>query len=291
MITRKQYLMIFFLLGGVGFTALAITRLVQKEPAVVQTSRGAVTAPHGAEASEEETSVDADPWEELQQITDAYSHPSGISYKGQIKVIDASGDQEKVLEETPFEYTLHGDAYHYLLGDVEMVRKNNLGLLVNHSAKVIALTPKASSGAGPFDLNDFRKQLENAKATLKVSELNGDRVLTVDELADPTIQGYRVFYAPDSYRIRRVELGMQRLSPLEEGEADRLELPTDASSTEPTELRVYTYFVELNFSSVQPLNLKKGEFRPEVKFITYDQHTLKLTPAYSAYTLLNAEEH
>jgi hypothetical protein len=240
-----------------------------------------------------------DPWKEIEHIVSHYYQKSGISYSGSMKLIDDNNDEEKILEEMSFDYTLVGDEYYYNMGSFEFINKNNFLLAVDNGSKTISIShqPQSSTqGSQLFNLSDFKKILEQKGAEAKVTQVADEKIITVDNIQDPSIQGYRIFYSPSTYQVRKMEIGMVRLSSLDDNENDRRETQTKAKDQnnkvieENNELTTYTYFLEVNYTKIKPLTLEKGAFTPENKFITITNNKIQLMPAYSDYSLLNTGE-
>lgn len=277
---QKKYILALCAVLLVSLVALAIGGI-----------GGRNTGP-GTEAPDGETATGDDPWQEVAQVVSNYYNPGGITYKGKMKLVDDNGEAEKTIEEMDFEYTLLGDEYHFRMGTMEVVRKDDRMLAVDHSSKTVALSRQQGNGTAVqlFDMAQFRKVMEEKKASAKVSLLNGQKIITIDEINDPSIQGYRIYYDPVTYRIARIEIGMLRLAPLEETEETAVKEEEKTLSEEEEEIPTYTYYLEVNYTEIKTLALKKKEFSPESKFIRTGSSELELTPAYRDYNLIDAGE-
>lgn len=279
-------------------TIIAITQIAGKETVVKEKEEQELV-------KDDEQPTHDNPWAEMEKLMAAYDSKEGITYTGLIKLIDANEEKDKVLEETPFEFTLLDNEYHYKLSNVEMVNKKNFVLLVEHTTKSIALTPKSATSTPEvlFNREAFKKLLLERKAQAKVSATKSEKIITIDSIQDPQIQGYRIYYSPETYRIHKIEIGMLRFSPLQvgdadsDGEAETLEesestgtaAPDESAPEEEEGLDTYVYFLEIIYTDARTLTLSKEEFHPEKKFIQTVNHTIQLTPAYQEYTLVNAE--
>lgn len=237
------------------------------------------------------------PWKEIEKLVKAYYQKNGVYYKGTIKVIDDNQDTEKVLEEQPFEYSIINNSYYYRLGQMEVINKKDLLLAVDNENKTVSfsrngLTYKANK---PFDIRTFKKIMEKATANAIVTQQGEEKIITIDHIGDPDIQGYRIYYSPKTYQIIKMLIGMLRLSPLEEDEAENIAETQQTDNSKNTGdnsdgINTYYYFLQVEFSDIKYLSTKEKDFSPENKFIQLNNDTIKLTPAYNQYQLLNTIE-
>jgi hypothetical protein len=240
--------------------------------------------------------TDDDPYDQLSKLLKAYYEKDGISYKGSMKLFDGNGDEDKLLEEKNFEYSYFNNEYSYSLSPIEVVDKKDYSIIVNHDDKVIAVAPKIGKQqrADLFNLKDFKKILEQQKANVKVTQLGDEKMLTIDSIQDPNIQGYRIYYSPTSYKIRKILIGMLRLNSLdEEPEEDANKLQAGDKSVKPEDqegVDVYYYYLEINYSEIKALSLHEGEFNPEKKFLKTVGKKIELTDAFEGYQFFNSEE-
>ena len=249
------------------------------------------------------TLTNDDPWKEINNLVNTNADQEGATYSGTIKLIDDNGDDEKILEEYPFEYSQYKGSSYSRLASMEYINKDDLMVVIDNNDKSIAISSRRNSKMknDVFDIVKFKKIIGERKATLKVTQLGNQKILTVENIQDPGIQGYRVYYTPVTYRISKVLIGMIRLSPLEEeqspGSSD--ESPEkqnaatpqnseeDSVSDDEIEIETYTYYVEVDYASVKKLILKEDDFAPENKFFGYKNGKIELTDAYKGYELLN----
>ena len=230
-----------------------------------------------------------DPWKEVAKLVGAYYQKGGIEYKGTIKVIDDNGDKEKVIEEQPFEYTILNTDYYYRLAQMEVVSKKDLLLAVDNENKTVSVVRNAVMKKNNkfFDLRAFKKVMEKGNAHAQVTQAGDEKVLTIDNIKDADIQGYRIYYSPQTYRVHKMLIGMVRLNPLEdETEQDE----NNERVNNEAEITSYYYYLEVLFSQVQPLSIKERDFNPEHKFIQIQQGGITLAPAFKGYQLLNNTE-
>lgn len=231
-----------------------------------------------------------DPWKEVSKLVSAYYQKGGIEYKGFIKVIDDNGDKEKVVEEQPFEYAIVNADYYYRLAHMEVVNKKNMMVAIDNENKTISIARNVVMHKSNklFDLRAFKKVMEKGKAHVLVTRLGNEKVLTIDNINDPDIQGYRIYYSPETYRINKMLIGMLRLSPLEDETEEQKEEKEPAINTGNDEqIDTYYYYLEILFTQVQSLALQGNEFNPEQKFFRFNADTIALTPAFKGYQLLN----
>jgi hypothetical protein len=247
-----------------------------------------------------------DPWKEMDKLVAAYYDKQGISFKGKIKLIDDNPEQEKVMEEHSFEYSVAGENFHYRLGQIEVVNKKDLVLVADHSNKFISVAPVMPAREKPkkfFDITEFRKILDEQKADAKVTQLGEQKILTIENIQDPQVQGYRIYYDPLTYRISKMLIGMLRLSPLSDDEGGIEELPApadekeeitgagpDTEETGEAEIETYTYYMEIIYSEMKVMGIKEDAFHPENRFIVRNKNKIELTAAYSSYQLISNAE-
>ena len=294
---KKKYLKI---LAGIILVAVLVLVYTQ---AVTQTSRNekTIAATNALTVNSDQDTTDIgeptgdDPWKELDNLVKAYYIKEGVLYEGNMKLYDDNGDKEKLLEEKKFEYTYFNNEYSYSLEPLEVVNKKDYAVIVNHDDKIIAVTPKITTKTkkkGLLNLSDFKKILEEQNANTKVTRRGNEKILTIDSIQDPDIQGYRIYYSPETYKISRIFIGMVRLSPLDDGsvaEDDQHNKPQTNESDED-KIQGYYYYLEINYSMVKPLSLHAGEFNPENKFVRIDGKKIELTREFKEYRLYNSEE-
>jgi hypothetical protein len=244
-----------------------------------------------------------DPWKELDNLVKAYYVKTGVLYQGTMKLFDGNGDKDKLLEEKKFEFTCFNNEYSYSLAPFEVINKKNFTVIVNHEDKVVAVASKITERTKSkdlFSLADFRKILEEQKANIKVTQLGNEKILTIDSIQDPDIQGYRIYYSPQTYKVSKMIVGMLRFSPLDDepGEEDikkTEDIPKEETGTEGEQkdqagVEGYFYYVEINYSVISPLSLRPGAFNPENKFVKIDGKKIELTAEFKEYELFNSVE-
>ncbi|WP_207516015.1 hypothetical protein [Longitalea luteola] len=284
-------------IAGVSVLMLIYSIAVTQDQAKNRIDRNRPTISADSLSQEEDsvemvgTPTDDDPWKEVAKLVNAYYQKGGVEYKGFIKVIDDNGNEEKVMEEHPFEYTIFNTDYYYHLATMEVVKKKDLLLAVDNEKKTISIARNAvvPKGNKVFDMRAFKKVMEKGKAHALVTRLGDEKVLTIDNINDPDIQGYRIYYSPQTYRVHRMLIGMARLNPLEdESQKEDKELANTAN--EEAEIDTYYYYLEILFKEVEPLSLQAKDFSPEKRFMQLNQDSITLTPAYKDYELLNPLE-
>lgn len=278
---RKNILIAFIVLlmsaGVLEFSRIAAQRHVADQQKKVEDTNTIA----------DETPTNDDPWKEVEKIVEAYYNKDGVNYKGTMKLIDGNSETSKVLEQMNFEYSLLGDEFYYKMGDFESVSKEDLLLVIDNQSKSISVAPQKvhQDQKALFNPDQFKKLLEQKSATAKITMEDNQKILTIDSIQDPTIQGYRIYYDPVSYQVKKMEIGMVRFSSL--GDEADTELQSAEKSDEEDS---YTYFLEVNYSEIRSLSLRKSEFHPENKFITVTNNSFQLTPAYHSYSLTNVGE-
>jgi hypothetical protein len=244
-----------------------------------------------------------DPWKEIEKIVSAQNDKDKqIDFYGTIKVIDDNGDHEKVLEEHNFNYSIFRDNYYYKIASMEVVSKSDLILAVDHTNKLIAVAPQQPSGKKTsfFDIAEFKKLLEEQKANAVVTQLGDEKIITIDSIQNPSVQGYRIYYNPATYTINKLLVGMLRLSPLENDEISSISEPASDEIPEEKaeknekensdeageiEIEAFTYYVEIIYSRTERRPMTIKEFNPEEKFIRRNGKQIELTEAYANYEL------
>jgi len=251
-------------------------------------------------------STDDDPWNEMDKLVAAYYNKKGVSFKGQVKLIDDNGENEKIIEEQDFEFSVLGENFYYRLGNMEVVNKPDMVLVADHANKFISVSP-VSASAGKvskfFDISEFKKLMEERKASVKITQLGDQKMLTIENIEDPQVQGYRIYYDPGTYRISKILIGMLRLSPLSDDDNGIAELPGSASTnnediktesdkeeTDDTTIETYTYYMEIVYNEMKILTVTKQSFNPENKFISKNKNKIELTAAFKNYQLMNSGE-
>lgn len=245
--------------------------------------------------------TDDDPWKEIDKLVAAYYNMKGITYLGNIKLIDDNGDKEKILEEHKFQYSTFGRNMYYKLGSMEFVTKENLILVADHNNKFISVSRQnveTNHTKKLFDIGEFKKLMEQSKANAKITQSGTQKILTIENIKDPQIQGYRIYYDPLTYQINKMLIGMLRLSPLSEEEGGIEDIPTasDNNSDESknaseesseNEIETYIYYLEIIYDKAEILNVTEKTFNPEAKFIKITGNIIELMPALSSYQLIS----
>ena len=247
--------------------------------------------------------VDDDPWKEMDKLVVAYYHKQAFSYKGIVKLIDDNGEKEKIIEENNFEYTALGKNIHYKLGQIEIINKYDLLLVADHANKFITVSPvipvEDKTGTGIFfDIALYKKMMEERKAEVKLTQLGNQRIMTIENIQDPQVQAFRIYYDPETYRISKMLIGMIRLSPIEEegesssgipGKGNEKNTNTNTKETESDEAEIatFTYYMEIIYTEMKLTDMRLQAFNPENKFIIRNNNKIELTAAFSTYQLIN----
>ena len=240
------------------------------------------------------TPTGENPWKEMANLIKEYYNRSGMQYDGTIKVIDGNQLVDTVIEQQPFEYSILNGNYYYRLGPMELVCKKNFLLSVDNDNKTISYSRNMVSRRGGrkvFDIRGFKKLLEKGGAHALVTQNGTEKILTIDHIADPDIQGYRIYYSPQNYQVHRMLIGMLRLYSIND-ESDETDTPQGATgNSSDSVVTTYSYYLDVLFSQVQHLSLQENQFNPENKFVTAVSDTgVVLSPAYKGYQILNTIE-
>jgi len=282
----------FIKISGAVILLLALILIYQA--AVTQTATHAPvgekeTSPAPTDTTGLGEPTNDDPWDELDNLVKAYYVKTGILYQGTIKVIDGNGDSDKVMEQEKFEYAYFNNEYSYKLPPLEVVSKRNYTVIVNDDDKVIGVSPKLTAKKKPkniFNLADFKNLFVRQNARIRVTQLGDEKILTVDSIQDPQIQGYSIYYSPKSYAIHKMLVGMLRLAPLDD---ESLSMSIE-DSTSGNAINSYVYYLEINYSVAKPLSLDAGDFNPESKFVTIEGKKIELTPEFKDFKLFNSDQ-
>ncbi len=247
-----------------------------------------------------------DPWVEMDKLVAAYYNKQGVAYKGSVKLIDDNGEREKIMEEHPFAYSFSNGSFHYSLDSMEVISEKDYTVAVDHRSRLVSVSrvrnfKEGSRSTKLFDIEEFRKLMQAQFARAEVTQAGSEKVLTIDSIQHPQIQGYRIYYDPQTHAINKMLIGMIRLSPLEEETQLSDEQENTSQNSEPvteqtgeertgdeTEIDGYSYYVEINYKETRLLS--KDDFKPLLKFIVTDSKSIKLQPAYSSYQLIRMSE-
>lgn len=247
-----------------------------------------------------------DPWVEMDKLVSAYYNKQGVAYKGSVKLIDDNGEQEKIIEEHPFEYSFSNSSFHYSLDSMEIISGKDYTVAVDHRSHLVTVSKarnfkERSGSAKLFDIEEFRKLMQAQHARAEVTQTESEKVLTIDSIQHPQIQGYRIYYDPQTHTINKMLIGMIRLSPLveeaqfsdeQENTLQNRESVNEQTEEEltgdETEIDGYSYYLEINYKETRLLS--KNDFKPSLKFIAINNKSIKLQPAYSSYQLILMSE-
>lgn len=237
-----------------------------------------------------------DPWKEVDKLVAAYYSTSGIYYEGIMQLTDDNNKRERIIEENKFNYTILGQEYYYRLGEIEVVSKNKFTIVVNHQHQSIGFVPSStnSNKAVLFSPDEFKKLMTERNASAQVTLLDSLKVLTIDNIEDPSIQGYHIYYDPVTYRIKRMLIGMLRLSALE-GDVNQInEVPSEKDSEDETSpvtdeetIPVYSYYLDITYTICKELNLRSADFLPEKKFLQITGNRYEPLAPYRDYKIIS----
>ncbi len=241
------------------------------------------------------TVTNDDPWKEMDKLVHAYYGENGFSYKGLLKLIDDNGEQEKVIEEHLFECAFSKNEFQYALDSIEIINQGEYVMVVDHRRKAMSLsaTGRQSAGSKLFDMEQFKKMMLEQKADAAVTQSEKEKMLTIENIQHPQIQGYRIYYDPKTYKINKMLIGVLRFSSLSDDEEytedekvnENKSIATENEESSEEEIDAYTYYVEIDYKESNELN--KGDFNPLQKFVRINQNKVELQPGYNHYQLLN----
>ena len=292
-----KYTMVFLMLGAGALVYMYAQKgyLFRKPETKIETK-----IPEEEQTEDIGTLTGDDPWKEMDKLVGAYYNKQGVSYKGSVKLIDDNGNKEKVVEEQKFEYSTIGQNMYYRLGNMEFVSKSDLVLIADHTNKIISVSRVMQTENKPkklFDISEFKKLMEDTKAEAKVTQLGNQKILTIENITDPQIQGYRIYYDPETYHINKMLIGMLRLSPLADDDNAIDEIPADnteqktekeeSADTDEQGIETYTYYMEITYDEMKSLGITEKTFNPENKFISKSGDKIELAAVYSKYQLIS----
>lgn len=238
-------------------------------------------------------------WDELGRIVKSYYGNGRSFYTGVVKVIDDNGAAEKVLEEHPFVFRLFGKGFHYVIDSVDFIKQGAYVAVVDNRAKLISLSglDDQQKSLPLFDMDLFRKMMEEQKANMLVTEQGNEKILTVDSIQHPQIQGYRIYYDPQSYKIHRMVIGMLRLSSLDDQEQADAEDAKAAgekddiagSQNQEGAPDIYTYYVDITYKETEAAS-GSGDELPLSRFFKKTGDHFELNERYKNYQFINTEE-
>jgi len=168
--------------------------------------------------------------------------------------------------------------------------KNYL-VAVDHINRTIAVSPQQATEKPNklFDIQEFKKIMLKQKVNARITQSGEEKILTIDNITDPNIQGYRIYYSPVTYRIHKMLIGMARQNQLEENDDDdKPGKKLQGNNDDDEGVEEYYYYLQVEYNSVQTLSLNTESFNPENKFIKIHDGKIELMPAFSNYQLVGA---
>jgi hypothetical protein len=280
---KYRYLAIPFLTALLVLaTTIAITQIVNKNN---------IYGNEKMKATDTDVSTSDDPWQQLSNIVKEYNGQNGMHYKGTIKLIDDNGNEEKVLETQEVEYMIFNNEYYYHLGDLEMINKSNFLMVVDNSNKSITVSKKEGIevASRPFDIKEFQKLLVLQHGQARVSQNGENKIITIDSIDHPLIQGYSIYYSPKTFRISKMIIGMVRPVPLEDNELPDGENSIETNDEEGIPEDGYSYYLEMVYDTVESMAIQGNSFAPENKFILMNKGQVAMKEAYKDYELINRD--
>lgn len=232
--------------------------------------------------------LDDDPWLVMNKLVEAYDLTSGIRLKGTIKLIDGNSDEENLIEEDKFDFMGFPEKSYYQLGKFEFVETENLSLIADHENKTISMASRKSSRTNlkPFNISIFKESLKERDADASIAKQDSLNILTIDHIRDPKIQGYKIFYTPGNFRIRKILVGMARVHSLD-GDDEMISITEEKSQGEES-MREFIYYAEMSYDEVLPLKQKAKSFHPDLKFVNSSNGQWRLTSEFKDYQLYSS---
>ncbi|WP_315820244.1 hypothetical protein [Paraflavitalea speifideaquila] len=233
-----------------------------------------------------------DPLAVMNNLVQAHYRQGKINYEGVLRLFDENEATPRLMEEKPFRYTLFGQNYVYIIGKVEIIRKDQRFILIDHEENVIAITPVEKNPAPKmtpgFDLEKFRQLMQQQAAAAKVTVKGPFKILTVEGLKEAGMQGYSIYYSPLDHRIQKINIDMWQLTPLEEGERTGASGKGGAPVEEGDEsVDAFNYRMAIEYSAQKEETTTS--FDPEKKYFSGSGKKITLKAPYSAYELINQE--
>jgi hypothetical protein len=286
--TKQLALVLIALTGLAGVYTYAQHVIIQKK------STNSVTDQKTSVAQEEEAyspglPTGDDPWKEMDKLVTAYYDKQGVVYKGLIRLIDDNQETEKVLEEHTFEYTSFKESFRYLMDSIEVINQKGYILFADHRSKLVSLSENQEDASSRlFNMEEFQKLMQEQHVHAEVTQSGGEKILTIDSIQHPQIQGYQIYYDPATYQISKMLIGMLRFSPLDDEDNIEADDAGIFSSEDPTgngEIETYTYYVEINYKKSE--QLQNQMIMSINRFLQIDANQVSLQPGFSNYQLIN----
>lgn len=238
-----------------------------------------------------------DPFVEMEHLSKWYKPNRQIVFTGFIRLFNENGTAQKLMEEKKFVFSLDSNRNcSYEVGGIEVINNNRYSLTVDNNNKFVFVTKNLLSKPGNqsqfFDIAAFQKILKETNAEAEVTQLGNDKILTVKNIKDPTIQGYGIYYSPADHHIKKIVMEMWQLAPLQEvdinssannGIEDNLN-DTEENSTEAS-IDGHYYKFEISYSGID--TSKGNSLATSNKYIRIINKKVELTQEYSGYELIN----
>lgn len=232
-----------------------------------------------------------DPFEQVNNLLSVYNGKNGVAYTGQVKLIDDNGDKEKVMEEHVFSCSYFKGNSEYAIDSTIFINAQGRAVVVDLRNKIISLaaTPGKVAESQLFDITRFKQLLEEKKANASVTQTDKEKLLTIDSIQDPQIQGYRIYYDPVTFNINKIMIGMVRLYSLdgEESEGSKSAAEAKESESDEEDISTYTYYLEISNIKTRAISLVEGHYDPAMKYLDIKGQMVSLRPAFSHFQLIN----
>lgn len=197
-----------------------------------------------------------------------------IELSGEMVLIDATKDEEKIVEQHPFQWWFGNGLTSFLLDSVMVVQDTSYSLQVDHREETIQILPMKKDSAVQWSLGQILTSLKDMQAKITLENEGAYKVLTVDSLALPDFQGYRIFVDPRSYEVKKILIGMNRLQPL------------GSTGFDPQDEELYTYFLEIRYNQRKPVSkTEMPRLEQYVQVSPENPGEFVPVPGYQRYTM------
>jgi hypothetical protein len=197
---------------------------------------------------------------------------------GEMVLFDVNGDSEKVMERASFVWQYDKTRSYYRIDSVVQVRDGHFFMQVDLTNRVMAISLADSSSNGAYQISEYLKLLQDLHAEISIRQEEGMTAITIDSLQHPAYQGFKLFVDPTSLEVRKLLLGMNKLSSLDrqasvQNEQDLSEYP------------VFTYFLEIRFNPRR--RIAAGDIGSLGSFVSFNADSTKITaqPNYADFDI------
>lgn len=238
------------------------------------------------------------PLTEMEKLSKWYKPKKQIVFTGFMRLFNDNEAAPKLMEEKEFVFSLDSNRNcSYEVAGVEVINNGKYSLTADNNNKFVFLTKNLASKQGKqtqfFDIAAFAKIMKETNAAAEVTQLGEDKILTVKNIKDPSVQGYTIYYSPADYHIKKIVLEIWQLAPLQETAVNSLsdnnstqDNPNDTDKVNSeTDANGHYYHLEISYSGVD--TSKSTRLATQNKYIQVINNKVELAPQYLGYELIN----